>query len=143
MSQENVELARSIYAAWGRGDFSGTAWADPKIEYVIVDGVDRGSWIGPARMAKAMRNVLEPWEDARIEVDDCRALDEERVLVLNHLIGRGKTSGLEVGRMRRNGAAVLHVRDGRVARYLSYYDRARALADLGLPQEGAAAGLSE
>jgi ketosteroid isomerase-like protein len=129
---ENLGLVRSIYAAWGRGDFSSLDWAQSEVEYVIVDGPEPGSWRGPVEMAKAMRNILNAWEDARIEADEYSELDDERVLVLNHLSGRGKTSGIEVGRMQRNGAAILHVRDGKVTRYVSYNDRARALADLGL-----------
>jgi hypothetical protein len=37
----------------------------------------------------------------------------------------------------------LYVRDRKVTRYLSYFDRARALADVGLPPESKAAGLRE
>jgi ketosteroid isomerase-like protein len=129
---ENLGLVRSIYAAWGRGDFSSLDWAQSEVEYVIVDGPEPGSWRGPVEMSKAMRNILNAWEDACIEADEYSELDDERVLVLNHLSGRGKTSGIEVGRMQRNGAAILHVRDGKVTRYVSYNDRARALADLGL-----------
>ncbi len=33
MSQENVEIVRSIYAAWERGDYSSTEWAHPEIEW--------------------------------------------------------------------------------------------------------------
>jgi hypothetical protein len=57
-------------------------------------------------------------------------VDDEHVLVLNHLSGQGKASGLEVGQMERNGAAILHCRDGKVTRYVSYNDGDRALADL-------------
>jgi len=130
MSQENVEIVRSIYAAWGRGDFSSIEWADPEIEYVVVDGPEPGSWRGRAAMTETMRGILSAWENARIEADEYIHLDEERVLVLNHLSGRGKSSGLEVGQMKRNGAAVLHVRHGKVMRYVSYNDRDRALAEL-------------
>jgi ketosteroid isomerase-like protein len=131
MSQKNVEIVRSIYAAWSRGDFSSVEWADPEIEYVIVDGPEPGSWSGRAAMAETMRSILNAWENARIEADEYIELEDERVLVLNHLSGRGKTSGLDVGRMKRNGAAILQIRDGRVTRYVSYNDRDRAFADLG------------
>jgi ketosteroid isomerase-like protein len=130
MSRENVEIVRSIYAAWGRGDFSSLEWADPEIEYVIVDGPEPGSWSGRAAMAETLHRILDTWENARIEADEYIDLDDEHVLVLNHLRGRGKASGLEVGQMKRNGAAVLHIREGKVTRYASYKDRDRALADL-------------
>ena len=70
MSQENVEIVRSIYAAWGRGDFSSVEWADPEIEYVIVDGPEPGSSNGRAAMAETMRSILNAWENARIEADE-------------------------------------------------------------------------
>jgi ketosteroid isomerase-like protein len=132
MSQENLEIVRSIYAEWDHGDFSSLEWAAPEIEYVIVDGPEPGSWSGAAAMAATMRSILNAWENARIEADEYIELDDERVLVLNHLTGRGKASGLEVGQMKRNGAAILHCHDGKVTRYVSYNDRDRALADLGL-----------
>ncbi|MGH2994302.1 MAG: hypothetical protein ACRDL1_12310 [Solirubrobacterales bacterium] len=49
--------------------------------------------------------------------------------------GRGKTSGLELGRMPTRGANLFHVRGGKVTRLVLYWDRVRALAGLGLAPE--------
>src|SRR5690349_20567333 len=107
MASANVELVRSIYAAWGRGDFSSMAWAHPDIEYVVVDFVEPISRVGPDATAQAIQGINEELVDPRIECDEIRSLDDGRVLVLNHLAGRGKASGIDVGQMRRTGAAIL------------------------------------
>ena len=89
-------------------------------------------------MAEGWREVLSVWEDYRDEVDEYRELDDERVLVLVRKSGRGKTSGLELGQIRAKGTHLLHVRDGKVTRSVIYFDRDRALADLGLAPEAGA-----
>jgi ketosteroid isomerase-like protein len=88
----NLDLVRSIYADWERGDFSRADWAHPEFEYVVVGGPEPGSWTGPAGMAEAMPGMLSAWEDYRIEAAECRELDGERVLVFSRASGRGKTS---------------------------------------------------
>jgi ketosteroid isomerase-like protein len=136
MSQENVALVRSMFAAWERGDFSSTEWAHPDVEYVIADGLSPGTWRGLAAMAEAERHFLSGWEDYRAFADEYRELDDERVLVFAHAAGHGKTSGLELGQIPAPQAAVVfHLRDGKVTKLVIYWDREHALDDLGLAPE--------
>ncbi|MDQ6811998.1 MAG: ester cyclase [Actinomycetota bacterium] len=79
MSQENVEVVRSIFAAWERGDYSSADWAHPEIEFVFADGPTPGRWTGLDGMAEGAREWLSAWEDFRFEVDEYRELDDERV----------------------------------------------------------------
>jgi hypothetical protein len=110
-------------------------WADSEIEFVFVDGPVPGTWMGLAGLAEAFRDFLSAWEGFRVIVDEFRELDDERVLALTHAGGRGKASGVELadaqataGRM----AHLFHVRGDKVIKLVVYFDRARALAELGL-----------
>ena len=132
MGSANVDLVHAIYAAWERGDYSSAEWAHPEIAFVIADGPTPGSWTGVAAMAEVWRGALTAFEALRGEADEYRALDDERVLVLMHFTGRGKTSGLNVGEIAMKGLNLFHVRGGRVTRLVLYSDRERALADAGL-----------
>src|SRR6478672_2759095 len=136
---ENLDLVRSIHAAWERGDFGSTGWAHPEIEFVLSGGIADGAWSWLAGMAEGWGTYLSAWEDLRSDVDEYRELDEERVLVMTRLIGRGRTSGLELGEMRAKGATLLHINGGKVTKLVVYANADRALADLGLSPEGKAA----
>jgi len=46
--------------------------------------------------------------------------------------GRGKTSGMDIGHIGAEGAALFHVRRGRVTRLVIYGERKHSLDDLGL-----------
>ena len=128
---DNLELVRSIYAAWERGDFTSADWADAQIEYVSVDGPDPGTWSGIAELAQANREFLSAWTDWRIEAERFIELDGDRVLVLTRRGGRGRKSGL---RLWEPAANLLFIRDGAVYRIVFYWTRERALADLGVEE---------
>ncbi|MEA2153267.1 MAG: hypothetical protein QOI18_1500 [Solirubrobacteraceae bacterium] len=131
---ENLDLVRSIYAEWERGEYGSAEWAHPKIECVYADGPSPRSSVGLAEMAAGSRDYLSAFEEYRQEAKEYRELDAERVLVLIDRSGRGKVSGLELGQMMTQGAHVFHVRDGKVTRFIAYWDRQRALAELGLAE---------
>jgi ketosteroid isomerase-like protein len=137
MASGNVELVRSIFAAWERGDYFGSGdWAQADIEFVLPDGPDSGSWTGTAEMVEAWRNRLSAWENVRYEVEELRELDRERVLALTLGQGRGRTSGVDLAQISKTGAraALFHIRDGKVVRLDPYFSRDRAFADLGLKE---------
>jgi ketosteroid isomerase-like protein len=129
----NLDLVRSIYAAWERGDFSSAEWANPDIEFVAIGGPAQARAHGIPGMAREMREFLTAWEGYRSEAEEYRELDRQRVLVLTLDSGRGKQSDLATEQRR---ASVYLIRSGKVSRITTYWDRNRALADLGLPPEG-------
>jgi ketosteroid isomerase-like protein len=135
----NLDLVRSILTSWEGGEFSSAEWAHSKIEFEIADGPAPGRWMGQAGMADGFRDFVSAWEEYRVGADAYRELDGERVLVFVHLNARGKTSGLELGRIQTNAANLFHLHDGKVTRLALYFDRERALADLGLAPETSSA----
>jgi ketosteroid isomerase-like protein len=129
---ENLDLVRSIYAAWERGDyFTSTDWADPDIEFLVMDGLNPGALRGFAALEANWREFQGAWEDYGMKAEDYRQLDDERILVMVRLSGRGKASGLAVAQTGRAGT-VFTVHKGKVRKLVVYWDGDRALADLGL-----------
>jgi ketosteroid isomerase-like protein len=136
VASANLDLVRAICADWERGDlFSAAKWLHPEVELVFADGPSPGTWAGLARAGEGLRDWLSPWEHVRMQVREFRELDDERVLVLLSGSARGKRSGLDLRQMRSTGAALFHIRDGKVTRLVGYFDPENAFADLGLPSQ--------
>jgi ketosteroid isomerase-like protein len=134
VASPNLDVVRSIYATWGAWNRF-AEWTDPDIEFGWADGPSPGGWKGLQDAEQGWRDFLSTWDEYRVELEDCRELDDERVFVLTRRSGRGKTSGIELDQIRPEGAAVFHFSGGKVTKFVGYFDRERAFADLGLSRE--------
>jgi hypothetical protein len=96
--RENLDLVRSIFVAWERGDFGETDWAHPEIEHVFADGPNPASFTGMAGMAEGWREFLGAWENYGVVADGYRGLDDERVLVFTTAPDAERPAGWSLGR---------------------------------------------
>lgn len=130
MSQENVELVRSIYAAWLRGE-GGLDKFDSDItmvESIAVPGAVDVSGIDAVE--RYIRSFAKYWDEIRIEPQQYIDADD-RVVVVAQLTGRGRSSGVVVKRL---WSYVWTVRDGKALRMEAYADKQEALAAAGLAE---------
>ena len=98
MSQENVEIVRSIYEEWARGRMSaGVEMFDAEIvfESFMPDADERVVANGPEEIAAFMREFLAQWTDYRLVGEQFRDMGS-KVFVLGHQTALGAHSGVEV-----------------------------------------------
>jgi hypothetical protein len=111
-----------------------TEWAHAELEFVVIGGPEPGRAHGIPGMAQRMREFLTAWEGYRIEAEEYRQLDDERVLVVIHRSAR-QDQRIGAGTDRLEGSPLFHLRGGKVTRLVVYFDRQHVLADLGLTAE--------
>jgi ketosteroid isomerase-like protein len=141
VSQGNLEVVRSIWSAWERGEYDSIHWEDSEIEFVMADGPTPGRWRGAAGITEGWGGFLSAWEGFRAKGGEYHELDDERVLVISSFAGRGKASGISLEETGGKGATILHVRGARVTKLIVYFELAHALTDLGLSSQAELAGL--
>ena len=132
MSQENVEIVRSMFDAWNRGDYEAAGAAfDREAEVEMRLGADLdGTYRGFDEIAKMMREFWGTFGEFRSEPTDFATSGDEVVVTVNHR-GRGRTSGAEV---QMTNWQVFTVREGRIVRYRMYAEQAEALEAAGLQE---------
>jgi ketosteroid isomerase-like protein len=128
---ENLDLVRSMFDSWAAGELDPTEWAHPDIEFDEPDGPDARSVKGIEALTERIRDFRDNMREWRIELETCRELDDGRVLVLSRVTGRDGASGMRIAQAR---ATLLQFEEGKVVRYLTYWDRGDGLAHFGLKE---------
>jgi ketosteroid isomerase-like protein len=126
MSRENVDTVRALFEYWERGEWQASAELfDPEFEAIFSAGAfpDPGTYRGARSTLDAWRNWLEAWEEFSLELEDAIPVGAARVVVLNRLRGRGKTSGIPVD---SEVGCIFELDGGRIVR-MTFCDRQEAL----------------
>jgi len=130
VSQENIDLLRKLYERWERGDFATAEFFDPEVESARIGIGDLfGEWRGIDQMSSATVEYLKAWEDLRIKAERLIDLGDGRVLVLELQSARGRSSSVMV---EHELGGLFTLRDGKIVRFVDYWDRAEAMRAAGL-----------
>ena len=131
MSQENVEIVRRLYDALARGDTATVlALFDPQVVVVNFAGApETRPYVGHDGLGEWAQSTRDAMGDFRIEADEMLDVDENRVVVVGRVFGRGPTSGLPV---EVHLSTVITLRGGKIVRTHSYRTKADALEAVGL-----------
>jgi uncharacterized protein len=129
---EDVELVRSAFEAWNRGDIGEfTEFAAEDIAWLEVSGRPEGGSserFGRERLRRSLESLFDAWESYHLEVERIEEAGD-RVLAVVREVARGRSSGLEVdGRW----GYLVTVEDGLIVRIEAYRDAGQALQVAGL-----------
>ena len=136
-----MEIVRRTVSALAAGDWQDVfeTW-DPQIEWHFErDAVISGLRQGRDEVRAALSSFMTEWEDFAVEIEDLIAADDERVVMLVHLTGRGRGSGVPLDFREAN---IFTVRGGRIVNVEEYFDRKHAfqaveLREPPLPEQNA------
>jgi ketosteroid isomerase-like protein len=132
VSEENVRIIRHLYEHWERGDFSTPDFFHPEVEHSRIGAETpdlEGEWRGLEGLSASFGEYVAAFSGLRIKAEQIIDLGDDRVLVLARHTAHGKLSGAPI---EHSLADLFTLRDGRIVRYDSYWDRAKALEAAGL-----------
>jgi ketosteroid isomerase-like protein len=142
VSRENVELVRSLYlhpdtdvCAVFRDEATfamllealGPLLTDDFESVMVFPGETR-TYAGIEGFRKNWLDWLEPWASYRTSIDELIDAGDRVVLLLRD---RGRRADMDV-EVELAGASVATIRDGKIARWEDYADRAEALEAAGV-----------
>jgi ketosteroid isomerase-like protein len=136
MSQQNVELVRSLTEAWQRREQEGTLdFVDPDVEWdatrlseTIPDVA--GVYRGHDGVRTYWRRWLSAWRDIQFEIQDVLDAGDEVVMLVRNQHQWGRHSGIEIEFPPYAG--VFTIQAGKITRVRWYPDQGSALEAVGL-----------
>ena len=130
MSQENVEIVRRSWEAFAtQGPDAVLPFLHPEVVLVDPDLPGGGKFEGHDGFLTFVRQVLDVFEDYRVEPEEFLDAGGERVVVFLRHQGRGKESGAPI---ELRDAHVWTIEDEKVTRIGLYLDRDKALEAAGM-----------
>jgi ketosteroid isomerase-like protein len=135
MSQENVEIVRQAFGAFGRGDTEGLLRVcDEKIVITqpaeLLDAPSTKMY-GHTGVLEALAIWPEQWDDYRVETLEVLADPADHVVVATRQSGRGRHSGIKV---EMEFTFLFSVRDGKINEWRLFLQEAEALEAAGLSE---------
>ncbi|MDQ3572672.1 MAG: nuclear transport factor 2 family protein [Actinomycetota bacterium] len=128
MSEENVEIVRRMYEAFGRGDFEKSlACFSPDVVIDARHRVDGRVGQGRDEMVAIFSEWMETWDEWREEIEEISEAGD-RVLVISTQRGRGKGSGLD---WENRFWMLYEIQNDVISRWTVYDDPAAALEAAG------------
>ena len=131
MSQENVEIVRRAWDAFGKHSVDAALgfYAEDCVCETVPEQPDRISYKGREGVRQRLERFAEFWEDFAIEPVELIDAGEDVVITVARVRGRGKDSGIPI---EPPAACVQEFRDGQVIRDRVFLTRAEALESAGL-----------
>ena len=134
MSQENVEILRRFGEAFNEGGFGSEATLSFFHDASVFEEPPEQPAPRVARGRESIRRVFtefdEAWAEHRSDPEEIRVIDDERVLVLTIEHFRGR-DGIEI---EQPSGTIFTLRDGKIARMQSFWERETALNAAGLSE---------
>ncbi len=129
MAGDVVDVVRRWFAALERGD-PAPEMCDPDIEIVNwAEAPSPGPYFGHDGLRQWWADIADSFEGVRVELTAVDALDGERAVTAQRLVGTFRLTGIELD---VPWGSVISVRDGRILAATGYSSPARARRAAGL-----------
>jgi ketosteroid isomerase-like protein len=131
MSQENVELVRSLYREGDPSRFFDLLSEDVELDFTAYPVPDSAVLRGKDAAIDWSRRWWGTWDEYALQPIEIIDAGNDRVVVVQREHGRGKGSGAQ---LERRWAVVYTIRTGKVARFQPFKTREEALEAAGLEE---------